>query len=315
MSPGWGTPTSHGVARAWAIFELGPKAAAAAGPLARALADPAVRMPALHAIESIGPDAVGAVPRVAALLEHPDAFVRLGATFALGGIGRPRAWDQALRGYSPDDASPHGKVVAPALRRVLGDDSKSILMAAGFGLFCCGADAAPALPEAMALLQNDDGTAREAGMRVLCGIGPGAAAAVPRLVELYVAATGSEPIVARTLAAIGPAAADALAALEKYANPENRYLADTYYALSCIRGDAADFEKLARMLEEKQSPQAEAERTNAARFLNALGAAAASVAPLVRDKLTIDPKLKKGLEAAFLKKVEEGEGPIRLLPR
>jgi hypothetical protein len=78
-------------AAAWALFELGPKAAPAVAALIRALDDADVRIPALRALEMIGPAASRAAPRVAALLSHPDDFIRQGATLTLAGISGPGA--------------------------------------------------------------------------------------------------------------------------------------------------------------------------------------------------------------------------------
>ena len=72
---------------AWALFEMGSAAAPATVKLARLLNDPQVRTPALRALEAIGPDAGAAVPEVASLLAHPDAYIRIGATYTLGAIG------------------------------------------------------------------------------------------------------------------------------------------------------------------------------------------------------------------------------------
>jgi hypothetical protein len=76
-------------AAAWALFELGPKAAAAVPALIAALEKPEVRIPALRALEMIGPEAQRAAPRIAALLSHPDDFIRQGATTALARICPP----------------------------------------------------------------------------------------------------------------------------------------------------------------------------------------------------------------------------------
>ena len=76
-------------AAAWALFEMGPKAAPAVPALADLLGDAEVRMPAIRALEAIGPASRPALPKLTALTKHPDKFVRTGAVFALSAIGAP----------------------------------------------------------------------------------------------------------------------------------------------------------------------------------------------------------------------------------
>ena len=76
-------------AAAWALFEMGPKAAPAVPALADLLGDAEVRMPAIRALEAIGPASLPALPKLTALTKHPDGFVRSGAVFALSAIGAP----------------------------------------------------------------------------------------------------------------------------------------------------------------------------------------------------------------------------------
>ena len=78
-------------AAALALYERGAQAAAAVDELARLLDDPEVRIPALRALEAIGPAAAPALARVKALLLHHDPFIRLGATFTLVAMGPPAA--------------------------------------------------------------------------------------------------------------------------------------------------------------------------------------------------------------------------------
>ena len=104
---------------AWALFEMGPAAAPATASLADLLDDPQVRIPALRALEAIGPDAYTAVPQVASLLAHPDAYVRIGATYALGAIGGAPTESDQLTTRAPD---PPASLVVEPLRAVLNDD-------------------------------------------------------------------------------------------------------------------------------------------------------------------------------------------------
>ena len=103
----------------WALFEMGPAAAPATGDLARLLDDPQVRVPALRALEAIGPDAGGAVPELASLLAHPDAYIRIGATFTLGSIGGAPTSSDRPTTRAPQ---PPASLVVEPLRAALNDD-------------------------------------------------------------------------------------------------------------------------------------------------------------------------------------------------
>ncbi len=313
--------TSERRAAAWALFEMdGPGVSPAVDALVEALADPEVRIPALRAIEMIGPDAYLAAPRVSSLLSHPDAYVRLGATFALTGMTRPPSWDEDVKGYLPDDLSPYARTVVAPLRQALRDGGGSVVQLAALGLFLCGEAAAPALPDALALLGTHyDGPfplylRKAVGLQVLSGMGPGAASAVPTLAKAYEESEGNENLIARTLAAIGPAASEAVPVLERYRTPQNSHLADTCYALFCIRGEESDLKTMVGLLGDKENSGA---WKDVVRYLIALGAKAAPVAPLVRDRLSLlkaRPDLASQLELTFFRRVEEGGSPLRLLP-
>ena len=153
-------------------------------------------------------------------------------------------------------------------------------------------------------------------MRIITGLGAEAVSTMPMLIKKHDATKGGDDFVIRALAAIGPAAADAVAVLEKYRTPESSRLADTCYALFCIRGDEADLKTLADILVDEKRPYPA--RRNAARYLIALGGKAAPVADIVRENLAklkpvhrIDYRIRK----SFFARVDEGAPPLRLLPR
>jgi len=73
-------------AAAWALSERGPEAVSAVRRLAELLNDDDTRLPAMRALEAIGPGARGALPALHALDDHPDRFVRLGASIAAKAI-------------------------------------------------------------------------------------------------------------------------------------------------------------------------------------------------------------------------------------
>ena len=315
---------------AWALSEMGGEAAGATSALAAALDDEEVRFPALHALEAIGVEAGAAAPRVGALLSDDDSFVRLAATYCLAGMARSPSWNDVVLGYDPEDVSPHVDALVPLLRQALRGHPQSpnskIVMAAGLGLFRCGEAAAPALADAVALLERaetfktvarrEGDVSPEGAMRIITGLGAKAVSAVPMLIKKHDATKGGNDFVIRALAAVGPAAADAIPVLEKYRTPESSRLVDTCYALFCIRGDEADLKTLADILLDEKTPYHT--RRNAARYLIALGGKSAPVADFVRENLSklkpvhrIDYRIRK----SFFAQVEKDATPLRLLPR
>jgi hypothetical protein len=83
--------------------------------LADLLDDPEVRIPAMRALRTMGPAAVGALPTVEAQLKHEDSFIRMHALLALDGIG-PEAID-AMAGSVTDSLPGVAALAAHALGR------------------------------------------------------------------------------------------------------------------------------------------------------------------------------------------------------
>ncbi len=295
---------------AWSLFERGVEAAPATSALMGVLNQPEVRMVALHALEAIGPDAHTAVPGVAALLAHDDAFVRIGATHVLGAIGAFAAEDPGRGRPPPPDPAPTAPLVVEPLRVALQDDCPDVAFIAAQMLRRLGPAAAPALPEAIRLLHHDEWKFREAGLGVIAGLGSKGAGAVPRIVELYVSKShgkGWAHTEAEVLAAIGPAAAAAVPTLEQYPSRQTMYRPYADYALYRIRGDANDIERLLDGMSEASVP--ESHKRNIVEMLNAMGATAAPAVSRVRQMLEQEAFAphRERLEL-FLRKVERGEG-------
>ena len=259
---GLSDPNMHMRRSAAAALALrGPQASGAVAKLVDMLDDPDVRLVALRALGAIGREAAAAVPRIAAYLHHPDAFVRIGAAYALGGIG---------------------KTAAKPLGEALHDPSMSVSLAAGEALAKLGPAAESALPDLIELLRSDHAQHVRAAVTAIEQIGPGAAPAVPALIEYYRKQAGKAPYTARALAAIGPAASAAVETLEKYSQGNGWCEAATIYALFCIRGDEGDLQALTDLLwdgEEKYG------RPYAAQLLDKLGTAARPVEARVREWL------------------------------
>ncbi len=150
-------------AAAWAIREMGGQGAAAVPALVKLLDEPQVRMPVLRALEAIGPESLPALAKLRVLVEHPDAFVRLGATYAAGAIGGPAI--DVLITAARDDYTPVPYAVLHQLARMSKEDTRA------------------ALPVLIELLEK---ATWEGGpnltLKAIAALGPGAEAAAPHLV-------------------------------------------------------------------------------------------------------------------------------------
>jgi HEAT repeat protein len=242
------TPTANRVAALHALGRLGEKALAARTWLiAAAFDDDAkVRIAATQALGQIGPDAA---PALARLLVHSDKYVRRNATWGLGKLGvraKPVLRDlcRALKDADPRTAA--GAAQALGAMGVDGADAVPDLAEAmrGTNVVLCRLAAKalseigpPAKSELIAHLSHHDPFIRGEAAVALGWMGPAAADAVPQLTVVLTTlpkANAPPPVPppkgdgtgdpaspddnARTFAAqalgrIGPAAADALAAL------------------------------------------------------------------------------------------------------
>ena len=292
-------------AAAWALYEMGSQAAPATEALARVLSDPEVRMPALHALEAIGPEAYQAVPQISELVTHPDPFVRIGATMTLGEIGCPL---QPRTRSGRRVRSPHAALVFEPLSKVFEDEYDTYACSAASMLNTMGPLAKPVVPRAIAYLDHPVIFFRSAGLGLITGLGPDAAAAVPKLIEIG-GDDFEEGRIIDALAAIGPAAEPAIETLEAYAEKNTgNTRANAYYALCCIRGDLSDFQKLTGLL---MDPHADAgTRRHVIKLFNQLGAKAEPVADEIRPLLTSATFSDSQQELqAFFQSVEKGEVP------
>jgi len=257
-------------AAAWSLFERGPEAIGALDVLIGLLDDPEVCIPAMRAIENIGPKAYTAIPKIAALLRHPDSFVRLGAAFTLGAMGSPPTKDPIMGLILGSPPQKESLSAVEPLRLAIKDDYPAAAFAAGKALAGFGTAAAPALPEAIELLDHSDWNYWWGGIKIIAAVGPEAAAAVPKLIELYESKKGAAPYEAQCLAAIGPVASKAIPVLEKYSGEDGSYTASAIYALFCIQGDTSDLLKLVDILKSKK-PEMSSQRNSVIAYLAALG--------------------------------------------
>ena len=290
-------------AAALALYELGPKAAAAVVPLARALDDPEVRMPALHALNAIGLEAFRAVPQIAKLLEHPDFYVRIGAIVSLGEIGCPLDKRDRSGRRSP---SKWASAVIDPMVIALSDDCASLSYRAAEMLSAMGHLGKSAVASAILMLDDSSPTRRNAAIGLITCLGPHAQAAVPRLVELH-RTWDSKHLSA--LAAIGPAAISAIDALEQHARTNlGTRRTDLLQALFCIRGDDSDLREMVELLKDANSNAAT--KQHVMMCLNQLGARAEPVADEIRGMLKSGEFVDwEQSPRAFLKEVEKGTVP------
>lgn len=147
--------------------------------------------------------------------------------------------------------------------------------------------------------------------QIIAALAPESAAAIPTLMKRYEAAKGGSPSDAVTLASFGPAAAQAVPLLKRYANhDENNSPHTTLYALYCIRGDPSDLTKMVDLLKIEEKHYGI--KGDVANYLKELGVKAAPVADRVRKILakgSVHEKHKKTFDE-FLEKVKKGQGPL-----
>jgi HEAT repeat protein len=163
--------------------------------LAKLLARGEVRLKlaALYALESLGPDAGPAVETLVAALQDRDSFVRWGAARALAKMA-PAENAKAVAGLVSAIKDPNGDVraavlvalgrfgpsagpaVGPLTEALKGSEVETRILAAG-ALEAIGKEAAPSVPALVDALTSPEGKLRVASARALgrIGSGPGAA--------------------------------------------------------------------------------------------------------------------------------------------
>ena len=241
------------------------------------------------ALETIGADALDALPAVAALYSHPDGFVRLGATFVLWRMG-PSA--------------------AAGLQPALVDKFLPVSQVAGDALSDMGSAATPALPALIKMFDMPEKEYHLSALKVIAGIGPDARAAVPGILEVWQGAFPNYPTYTEALAAIGPDAAAAVPMLERFLAQHGDHkvhsvAATVHYALFRIRGERKDLDGLLKLIENRDKVN----QNWAADCLIRLGRAARAALPGARrvmEKGKIDEERAKKLEE-FIKKAQQAE--------
>ncbi len=154
----------------------------------------------IRAIGAFGNDARPAVSQVAEALRDPDAEVRSAAAWAFTQIGPP------------------GAAAVPLLAKSLSDGDPQVRILSGLALKAMGPAAAPALPELVRSLVDPVDYVRASSANALGAIGSAAAPAIKPLVARLLDKNEDGLVlsnVAATLGEMGPAAKEALPALEQ----------------------------------------------------------------------------------------------------
>lgn len=161
--------------------------------------DPAMVIQAAKELSGLGADAAGAVEPLARLLEQENPQVRAAALQALGAIGPPAASavkqviaqlddrqfseDTPLWQLAADTLGRMGPTVVPALIELLDPRHPQRYYGACAALQQIGPEAAAAVPKLVDLAMRDDPDSQPA-LHALRGIGPGAKEALPTLIKL-----------------------------------------------------------------------------------------------------------------------------------
>ena len=288
-------------AAAWAIREMGGQGAPAVPALVDLLDEPEVRMPVFRALEAIGPASLRALPKLRELIEHPDGFVRLGATYAAGAIGAPAI--DVLTQAARDDYIP---VPYAVLRRLAQLDSNDTL---------------PALPVLIELLEKATWEGgKNLTLKALAPLGPEAAAAAPHLVAFgknQLLEEGSWPDQARWIDPLVAMGGGSLAvpmleeALERHgSNPTFPMDAVVRYSLYRVRRTPEDLRLLVALSRGEGGGPRDAD--GAKLFLDMLSKEDPDVASQVKefmDAARPNSKLPPG-DATGKRVVESEHGPV-----
>ena len=212
------------------------------------------------------------MPKIAALYQSHDSFVRLAATMVLRRLGAP---------------------AAATLQIALIDDNKDVAQIAGRALRDLGPASVDALPMLIKMLDGPR-ESKDVALTVIQGIGPGAAAAAPKMLETWpdYFLHGYSPYIS-AFAAIGrPAAEPAVPLIEKMLRKEvdpgsgvyivHDVFAVGHHALFVLTGEREHLQALLQLLPDRVNGHTAASR------LRDLGAAAAEIVPETRQLLGKD---------------------------
>ncbi|MFL5245494.1 MAG: HEAT repeat domain-containing protein [Gemmataceae bacterium] len=223
-------PNSAVVARQ-ALGPNGPYAKTAISALIDALdeKEEAARLELVAVLADYG---VAAEPSLVRALKRPEALVRVGALYALGGLSQESneavtAIIGTLKDPIPEvriaaalclnGVGGHSDKAVPALVVALQDKNDRVRAAILQSLSKMGSKAEPAVPALISELKDKEKHVRDEAAWTLMKVGPAAKAAIPALIEAL--QNKKEPVdrvrIAQALGAIGSAAKEAVPALVK----------------------------------------------------------------------------------------------------
>ena len=275
-----------------ALAEIGPKAAAAVEPLAKAVevGEAEERLQAILALAAIGEPAAAAAPAIIAVLDSNDAALQMPAAFALGRM-KAAAGDaslaKAVAGEDPFLAS----VASWARARIHPDDKALVddaLARLRVGLANADAEIRSGSVSGLSdLAESLDASAREqlAGefMPLLTDADPEVGSAAMATLQPKLADPAIRRNILEILAAIGPAAKPALGEIVGAlgdADPQCR--GDAAMAIAAIGPDAAEaVPELQKLLVDPAA--AGGLRYVAAYALGRIGPAAGAAEPVLRE--------------------------------
>lgn len=231
-----------------ALGNISPVPVAAIPALVKALQDPDwhVRFGTVNGVKGFGPAAVPAVPALVTIMKDGDVDIRAATARAIQRIG-PAARDavpvlmEALKDQNESVRwesakalgmiGPEARVAAPALKPLLTED-RSHRAAAALGLWQIADEKEPLLQS----LRNDDSGTLDALVR----IAPQADWVVPALADELRQRWGDDKLeVAKALAALGPAAKPAVAALQEAVRKDSSHRKELLECLARIDPEAA----------------------------------------------------------------------------
>ena len=154
-------------------------------------ADPRVRWEALKTLRALGPQAAAATQALTDVLRDEDNSIRIEAAGTIRAIG------------------PGAAKAVPQLALLLKDRDQCVVFAAIGALGAMGPSAASAVPDL--IVASLDSANHDAFAMAVEKIGPGASAAVPRLVSLL--EVGRNKYAASALGRVGHGTGDSIAAL------------------------------------------------------------------------------------------------------
>ncbi len=297
-----------------ALGKTGPRAGEAVPLLIEALEDPRsdVKRSAITALGWIGPASEKAVPPLSAFLENRSDSIKEAAAEALGRIG-PAASAAVPPLERMLSAGPRERLVAalalwrisrsiPALSVLVSGvkpGTSATLDLALESLKEVGPPAREAVPRLRELMRSKDFPVRKRSLAVLASIGPGAAAALPEVLDALKTDGGLGGLAAETLGNMGPGAKRALPVLRELLEGKDEHLRKLSLQAAAGIGQPA-FEPLLRSYL-RGDPWC---RLDAAEALAGLGPEARPAIPfLVKGLLDAHPEAQAAAERA-LKKID-----------